>query len=166
MELWKGARLVGPLVSPRRLAVINALQRALVASVFGSDWAAAEARYASSQKGWKDLKELTAQTGAPTAFTFVIARDVEKFRSMPPAKRIAEFEALARRYSKVPNGAGAASFALARWLEQGGAWNDALAAQFSTLRTVPFLLRAARVLGIATAVPAEPPANLVEHGRR
>jgi hypothetical protein len=166
MELWKGAKLVGPLVSPRRLAVINAFQRALAASVFGLDWTAAEARYSSSRKGWKDLKELMAQTGAPTAFNFVIARDIDKFRSMPLAKRIAEFEALARRYSKIPNGAGAASFALGRWLEQGGPWNDALAAHLNTLRTVPFLLRAARVLGIATAVPAAPPINLVEHGRR
>jgi hypothetical protein len=167
LELWKGAKLVGPLVSPRRLAVINALQCALGASVLGSDWAAAEARYLSSPKRWKDLKDLTAQTGAPkAAFSFVIARDIEKFRSMPLAKRIADFEALARRYSKVPNGAGAASLALSRWLEQGGPWNDALAAHLSTLRTVPFLLRAARVLSIATAVPAAPPADLVEHGCR
>ncbi|HZR75126.1 hypothetical protein [Bradyrhizobium sp.] len=165
MELWKRAKLVGPLVSPRRLSVINAFQRALAALVLGSDWAAAEAHYSRSQKGWEDLKELTAQTGAKTAFNFVIARDIEKFRSMQIAKRVAEFEALARRYDgRVPKGAGAASLALVRWLEQAGPWNDALAAHLSTVQSVPFVLRAARVL--ATAVPAAPPASLVEHGRR
>lgn len=165
MELWKGAKIVGPLVSPRRLAVITAFQRALSALVFGPDWAAAEARYSRSQKGWEDLKELTAQTGAKTAFNLVIARDVGKFRSMQLAKRIAEFEALARRYDgRVPKGAGAASFALVRWLEQEGPWTDALAAHLSTLQTMLFVLRAARVL--TTVVPAAPQANLVEHGHR
>jgi hypothetical protein len=166
MEQWKGAKLVGPLVSPRRQAVIDAFERALAVLVFGSDWVAAETRYSHSRKGWKDLKDLTAQTGAPTAFNFVIARDMEKFRSMSLAKRFAEFELLARRYSKIPNGAAAASLAVGWWLEKGGPWNDKLAAHLDALKSVLFLLRAARVIGIATAVSIAPAVNSAEHDRR
>src|SRR5690606_14595168 len=94
MKLWKGAKVVGPLVSSRQQAVIKTFQRTLAALILGADWAAAEARYSQSQKGPKDLKDIAAQMGAPPAFSFVIARDIDKFRSMPPAKWITEFEAL------------------------------------------------------------------------
>ncbi|TPJ73047.1 hypothetical protein [Mesorhizobium sp. B2-7-1] len=164
LELWTGAKLVGPLVSSRQQAVIKTFQRTLAALVFGSDWAGAEARYSQSLKGPKDLKDLAAQTGAPPAFNFVIARDIDKFRSMALAKRIAEFEALARRYSKVPNGAGAASLAIAGWLDGDGPWTDALGAHLDALRPVPFLLRAARLLSIATPVASGSEPG--EEGRR
>lgn len=155
MELWRGAKLVGPLVASRQQAVIKTFERRLAALLFGADWAAAEARYSQSQKGPKDLKDLGSQMGAPPAFSFVIARDVEKFRSMPLAKRIAEVEALARRYSKVPHGAAAASLAIAGWLDEGGPWSDGLTAHLSALRSVPFMLRAARLLSIATPVASQ-----------
>lgn len=164
MELWRSAKLVGPLVSSRQQAVIKTFQRTLAALVFGSAWAAAEARYSKSQKGPKDLTDLGVHVGAPAAFNFVLARDMDKFRSMPLAKRIAEFEALAWRYSKIPNGAGAASLAIAAWLDEGGPWTSGLAAHLSTLRPVPFLLRAARLLSIARPVHSE--FDTVEHGRR
>ncbi len=164
MELWRSAKLVGPLVSSRQQAVMKTFQRTLAALVFGSAWAAAEARYSKSQKGPKDLTDLGVQVGAPAAFTFVLARDMDKFRSMPLAKRIAEFEALACRYTKIPNGAGAASLAIAAWLDEGGPWTNGLAAHLSTLRPVPFLLRAARLLSIATPVHSE--FDTGEHSRR
>ncbi|NMN57685.1 hypothetical protein FHT36_001582 [Xanthobacter sp. SG618] len=164
MELWRGAKLVGPLVASRQQAVIKTFERRLAALLFGADWAAAEARYSQSQKGPKDLKDLGSQMGAPPAFNFVIARDIEKFRSMPLAKRIAEVEALAQRYSTVPHGAAAASFAIAGWLDEGGPWTDGLTAHLSALRAVPFMLRAARLLSIAT--PAGSQLDSGEHDRQ
>lgn len=164
MELWRGAKLVGPLVLLRQQAVIKTFERTLAALIFGADWAAAEARYSQSQKGPKDLKDLGSQIGALPAFNFVVTRDIEKFRSMSLAKRITEFEALARRYSKVPNGAGAASLAIAGWFDEARPWTNGLTAHLSTLRPVPFLLRAARFLSIAT--PAASKSDSREHGRR
>lgn len=164
MELWRGAKLVGPLVASRQQAVIKTFERTLVVLLFGADWAAAEVRYAQSQKGPKNLKDFGSQMGAPPAFSFVITRDIEKFRSMPLAKRIAEFEALARRYSKVPHGAAAACFVIARWLDEGGPWTDGLTAHLSALRSVPFMLRAARLLSIATPVATQ--FDFGEHGRQ
>jgi hypothetical protein len=164
MELWRGAKLVGPLVASRQQAVIKTFERRLEALLFGSDWAAAEARYLQSQKGPKDLKDLGSHMGAPPAFSFVIARDVEKFHSMPLAKRITELEALARRYSKVPHGAGAATIAISGWLDEGGPWTDGLTAHLSALRSVPFMLRAARLLSVATPVGSQ--FNSGEHGRQ
>lgn len=153
MQLWKGAKLAGPLVSSRRQSVIDALRFTLATYVFGSAWAAAESRYLRSQKNSTDLKDLVAKTGAPPTFSFVLARDVCKFRSMPPSTRNREFEAMAKRYTynRVPNGSGAASFALARWFDESGPWNEMLAAHLNTVRTVTFLPRAARVLSIATS---------------
>ncbi len=164
MELWRRAKLVGPLVSSRQQAVVKTFERTLATLLFGADWAAAEARYSQSQKGPKDLKDLGSQMGAPPAFSFVITRDIEKFRSMPLAKRVAELEALARRYSKVPQGAGAASLAVAGWLDEGGPWTDGLAAHLNTFRSVPFMVRAARLLSIATPVASQ--FETGEHGRQ
>jgi hypothetical protein len=151
MQLWKTARLVGPLVSSRRQSVMEALRYTLATYIFGSEWAAAESRYSRSRKRSRDLKDLVAKTGAPSAFNFVLARDICKLRSMPPSTRNHEFEALAKRYTynRVPNGSGAASFALARWFHESGPWNKKLAAHLDTVRTVTFLPRAARVLSIA-----------------
>lgn len=162
---WKDAKLVGPLVSQRQNVVLNAFQHALVTLLCGSDWANAEARYFRSPKAQKDLKDLTTRTGAPPAFGFVIARDIEKFRSMPLPKRIVEFDALARRYSNVPPDGSAAALDVCMWLIQGGSWNERLAAQLRILRTAPELLCAARVLSIATAVDEPIPAQ-AEKGRQ
>lgn len=158
MQLWKSAKAVGPLVSSRQQSVVDAFKSTLATQVFGPEWAAAESRYSRSRKGSNDLKELVTKTGAPAAFNFVIARDVSKFRSMPLSTRVHELEALAKRYTynRVPNGSGAASFALARWLDEGAAWTNVLAGHLHTVRTVPFLPRAARVLSLAISGAAVP----------
>jgi hypothetical protein len=165
LGLWKDAKLVGPLVTQRLDAVLSAFQHSLVALVYGSDWAIAEARYLRSPKAQNDLKGLTARTGAPPAFGFVIARDIEKFRSMPLSKRIVEFDALARRYIRVPRDATASAFEVCTWLTQGRPWTERFAVHLRILQTAPELLRAARVLSIATAI-AEPIPAQVEKGRR
>jgi hypothetical protein len=164
MDLWRGAKLVGPLVVSRQQAVLKTFERTLATLFFGADWAAAEARYLGSQKGATDLKELASQMGAPPAFSYVIARDIEKFRSMPLAKRVAEFQALARRYRKVPHDAADVSLAITGWLDEGGPWTDRLTAHLSKLRSVPFMLRAARLLSIATPVASQDDSG--ERGRQ
>lgn len=165
MDLWRGAKVVGALVYQRQLAVINAFQNALVSLIFGPDWAAVEERYFRSSKGSQDLKELTAQIGGPAAFGIVIARDIEMFGAMPFANQIVALDALARRYKRIPNGATAASLELARWLKYGGIWKKEYASQLSVAQTVPFLLRAARILSIALVADAEQAIDVGKRGR-
>lgn len=157
-DLWSSAKFVGPLAADRRRAVLIGLHRELISRIFGAHWTAAEERYSRSPKTYQDLRQLVTQTGGPPAFNLVLARDLQKYHSLPLPKRVTEFDALARRYASIPPGASAAAFQLCEWLTAGGPFDHQLGKQLDLLRPVPALMRAARFVNIAApALQAPPP---------
>lgn len=156
LGLWSRAKLVGPLASPRRAAVVVALQQFLLASLCGSDWARAEREYLRSNKRYADLKQLASKTGVHAAVSFVLVRDLEKHQSMTASERRIQVGELARRYSKPAKGVIAAAMSISRTLGSVADESTSLEADLQTLGSERTMLRIARLLEIGK--PAVAPA--------
>jgi hypothetical protein len=164
--LWSSAKLVGPLAEERRRPVIEILRRELVVRICGSDWASAESNYERSSKGFGNMKQLVALTGAAPQFNFVLARDAVLYKALPLKERISFITDLAGRYRVAPADVCAAALELSDWLVRGGEWNEQRREQVTLARRVPSIMRAARFLAIVKPVPVIEAASRAPRYRR
>ncbi len=166
VSLWSTAKLVGPLAGNRRDRVATALRHALRELVCGAEWIDIEDEYTNSPRGIADLRRFARATGAPSAFNFVLARDVARFQTMPPTQRTKDLIGLAQRYKIASREACSYALQVASWLERGGRWSEVIAERITSSKDAVSLTRAARFLTLATPVPFEAQPTVPRMARR
>jgi hypothetical protein len=157
IQLWSGARLIGPLAAQRRDRAVEGLVEHLIRLLCGADWAAAEAVYKRSSRGEHDLRRLADRVGGPAAFTIVLTRDAVLYRAMSRDERIDQYAGLAQRYGVARREACSAALDLCDIIACGTPPDrQAVDRLVAALQPSPAAIRGARLMHIATPVLSVP----------
>ncbi|NTF91621.1 hypothetical protein G6L46_31125 [Agrobacterium rhizogenes] len=144
---WQKASLAGPLADVRRDLIVKNLERHMFRLLCGDSWFQAEKIYDRSAKTADDLRTLALNIEAKSAFSVLMSRDFEAFRSLDVLTQIDRVVEMAKRY-RICDEATARAVLTACLSE-----NFAEPTQFGTLSSLSKnarqILRAARLLSYA-----------------
>jgi hypothetical protein len=153
LHLWIRARLFGPLVSIRRLRIVERMLNRLYARLCGRRWAEAETAFLSNPQSERALKQLEHTIGGTPGFGVILRRDHGRVEAGSTAG-IQWFADVAARY-QVCSDRGLSEFALRLGSEphrMASVPRPVLDRLLTEIQDKTILLRGARFLAVLSAV--------------
>jgi hypothetical protein len=149
LEIWHGARAIGPLENYRLEKVIEEFCGILFEKICGKNWMTSEKAFLNQTASRTQLEYLTRQFDRPGSFSLVLQRDFPSLQETPD-KILEWFSDLSRRY-QVCTEPIICEFGLRLATEPHGLlkiYNGNLPKYFEEIQKWPSVIRAARFLSL------------------